>query len=125
MIVFQFGSNCSTNEINSDDRLRGDAKFVDIAQTEGEFELAFDVYSQKRGCATSDIVKCPGNKVWGVLWEIPDYLMSKETASARGRRSFDEIEGAKYKRETINVRRPNGEAVEAVTYRVSHRPRAG
>jgi gamma-glutamylcyclotransferase (GGCT)/AIG2-like uncharacterized protein YtfP len=116
--VFQYGSNCSMSEINSDERLRGDAKFIDIAQTDRDFELTFDVYSKKRGCAASDIVEAPGQKVWGVLYEVPEYLMSKDTAMAHGRKSFDEIEGSRYRRETIVVRRPNGEAVEAVTYRV-------
>ena len=116
--VFQYGSNCSTSQINSDDRLCGDAKFIDIARTDRDFELAFDVHSKKRGCAASDIVESPGQKVWGVLYDVPEYLMSKDTAMAQGRRSFDEIEGSKYRRETIVVRRPNGEAVEAITYRV-------
>lgn len=117
MKIFQYGSNCSTNEINSADRLHGDATFVDIAQTVGEFELAFDVYSISRGCAAADITASPGNKVWGVLWEVPDFLMGQDTASAQSRRSFDQIEGKKYKRETIIVLRLNGETVEAVTYR--------
>jgi len=37
-------------------RLRGDAKFLDIAVTVGEFTLAFDVWSKGRGCAAADIV---------------------------------------------------------------------
>jgi hypothetical protein len=101
--------------INSDDRLCGDAKSIDIARTDGDFELAFDVHSKKRGCAASDIVESPGQKVWGVLYEVPEDLMRKDAAKAQGRKSFDEIEGPKYRRETIIVRRPNGEAVEAIT----------
>src|SRR5580693_8509752 len=49
------GSNCSTSQINSNERLCGDAKFIDIARTDRDFELAFDVHSKKRGCAASDI----------------------------------------------------------------------
>ena len=42
-LVFQYGSNCSESEINGRDRLRGDAKFADIAETVEDFELAFNV----------------------------------------------------------------------------------
>jgi cation transport regulator ChaC len=125
-LVFQYGSNCLDSEINGSSRLCGDAKFVDAAETVEEFELAFDVKSIGRGCAASDIVRKPGGKVWGVLYEVPDYLMSRETANPRGRRSFDEIEGegTNYKREKIRVVRPNGEVVSALTYTVTH-PRDG
>lgn len=41
-LVFQYGSNCSEREMNSQERLRGEAKFVDIAETTEDFELAFD-----------------------------------------------------------------------------------
>src|SRR5207237_1356444 len=49
--VFQYGSNCSVSEINSESRLRGDAKVIGIAETVEDFELAFDVWSTKRDCA--------------------------------------------------------------------------
>src|SRR5712671_6097491 len=110
-LVFQYGSNCVDSEINGENRLRGDATFTDIAETVEDFELAFDVHSKNRKCAASDIVRKPGSKVWGVLYEVPDYLIDRETVKASGRRSFDEIEGegTNYKRETIMVRRPSGE----------------
>ena len=71
--------------------------------------------STKRGCAAADIVRKHGGKVWGVLYDVPDYLINRETAKARGRRSFDEIEGEgkNYNRETIKVRRQNGNIVSA------------
>jgi cation transport regulator ChaC len=117
-LVFQYGSNCSDREMNSDNRLRGDATFVGIAQTVDDFELAFDVQSSGRGCAASDIVRRDGGKVWGVLYEVPDYLISRDTAKARGRKSFDAIEGegSNYKRETINVRVQDGTTVPVMTY---------
>ena len=87
-LVFQYGSNCSESEINSMDRLRGDAKFVDIAETVEDYELAFDVMSTGRGCAASDIVRKEGGKVWGVLYQIPDDLIGRDT-TPKGRRSFD------------------------------------
>src|SRR6266853_5585244 len=93
-LVFQYGSNCLDSEINSKNRLCGDARFVDVAETVEDFELAFDVQSTGRGCAASDIVRKPGGKVWGVLYEVPDYLFDRQTAQAGGgRKSFDKIEG--------------------------------
>lgn len=125
-LVFQYGSNCLDSEINSKNRLCGDARFVDIAETVGDFELAFDVQSTGRGCAASDVVKKLGSKVWGVLYEVPDYLIDRKTAKARRRKSFDEIEGegTNYKRETIRVCCPDGKIVSALTYTVQC-PKAG
>ena len=122
-LVFQYGSNCLESEINGPSRLCGDAKFVDVAETVEDFELAFDVQSTGRDCAASDIVRKPGGKVWGVLYEVPDHLLSRQTANSRGRKSFDEIEGegTNYKREPISVVRSNGEVVSALTYTVLRR----
>ena len=120
MLVFQYGSNCLDSEINGKNRLCGDAKFIDIAETVEDFELAFDVWSCKRGCAASDIVRKLGGKVWGVLYEVPDYLIARETAKAHQRTALDAIEGAgtNYKQETIKVRRLSGAIVVTLTYTV-------
>ena len=117
-IVFQYGSNCLESEINSKKRLCDDAKFLDIGETVDDFELAFDVWSKNRKCAAADIIQKQGSKVWGVLYEVPTYLIGRKTAKARGRTSFDEIEGAgtNYKRDVIKVRRPDGRIVTALTY---------
>jgi len=65
-------------------------------------------------------VRKPGSKVWGVLYEVPDALISRDSAKTLHRKSFDQIEGegSNYKREMIEVRRPNGEIVTALTYTV-------
>ena len=120
-IVFQYGSNCLDSEINGEERLCGDAQFLDIAETLQDFELAFDVLSKARKCAAADIVRKPGSKVWGVLYEVPDDLIDRKTAKACGRKSFDAIEGEgiNYKREIIEVRRPDGQIVSALTYTVA------
>ena len=78
------------------------------------------MYSTRRRCAASDIVRKDRVKVWGVLYELPDYLLNRDTARAYERRSFDEIEGEgrNYRRESIQVRRPNGDIVSALTYTV-------
>jgi gamma-glutamylcyclotransferase len=124
--VFQYGSNCLDSQINGKDRLCGDAKFIAIAETVEEFQLAFNVWSKGRQCAASDIVVSPGSKVWGALYEVPDFLIERNTAEAQGRKSLDAIEGegSNYSRETIAVRRDNGLIVTALTYRAK-KPKQG
>lgn len=119
-LVFQYGSNCLESEINGKARLCGDAKFIGIAETVDDFQLAFDVWSTKRQCAASDVVVSPGSKVWGALYEVPDFLIKRKTARAQNRKSLDEIEGegTNYSRETVVVRKDDDSIVKAFTYRV-------
>lgn len=57
------------------------------------YEFDFDVWSEGRQCFASDIRKSTkGRQIWGVLYEVPDDLMSRATVPA-GRRSMDAIEG--------------------------------
>jgi gamma-glutamylcyclotransferase len=123
-LVFQYGSNCLDSQINGVDRLRGDARFIGIAQTVEDFRLSFDVWSNGRNCAAANIVPYPGNKVWGALYEIPDHLIDRVSAKAYGRKSLDAIEGKKYRRENIRVRLADDQLVTAVTYLVID-PEAG
>ena len=125
-LLFQYGSNCDEGQINGDDRLRGDAKFISIAETVDDFELTFDVWATGRGCAAADIQMKTGHKVWGVLYEIPDYLIERESAHSKGRRAMDDIEaeGIVYRRQPITVRKPDGQIVTAQTYVVMS-PRQG
>jgi gamma-glutamylcyclotransferase (GGCT)/AIG2-like uncharacterized protein YtfP len=119
-LVFQYGSNCLDSEINGKNRLKGDAKFIGIAQTVEDYELAFDVFSRGRHCAASDIVCKAGGKVWGALYEIPKALISRDSAKTLGRKSLDAIEGEgkNYERKEISVRTGNGEVVSVLTYTV-------
>jgi gamma-glutamylcyclotransferase (GGCT)/AIG2-like uncharacterized protein YtfP len=119
-LVFQYGSNCLNSEINGKARLKGDARFIGIAETVDDYELAFDVFSRGRRCAAADIVRKPGGKVWGVLYEIPEYLLARGTAETRGRKSLDAIEGEgiNYERREIGVRKRDGQVVTALTYTV-------
>lgn len=118
VIVFQYGSNCKESEMNSSKRLKGDAKFLGVSETVENYKLAFDVYSKKRGCiAVADIVKSGTKSVWGILYDVPDKLMCRET-KPQGRKSFDEIEGESinYQRHWLPVSRPDGEQLIALTY---------
>jgi len=125
-LVFHYGSNTSSERINSNDRLRGDACPVGIAYTEDDFELEFTVWSQSNQCVAANIVPSYGGKIWGVLYQIPDYLIRRETSGKR--RSLDAIEGEcqNYRRTTIVLRYPSGLPVEreVITY-VAHSRTSG
>ena len=125
-LVFQYGSNCSDAQMNSLERLRGDARFIGIAQTLEDYRLTFDVWSAGRGCAASNIVPTAGSTVWGVLYDVPDWLMNRDSARKRQRRSFDSIEGegSNYRRTQIDVRKSDAQVLTATTYVVIE-PRAG
>jgi Gamma-glutamyl cyclotransferase, AIG2-like len=114
--VFQYGSNTSPARLNSEDRLRGDARSLGAVYTEEDFELDFDVWSGGNQCAAADIVPGRGRKIWGVLYEIPDHLIRQETSG--NRRSLDAIEGGRYERKTVAVKYPDGRPIseEVLTY---------
>jgi gamma-glutamyl AIG2-like cyclotransferase len=114
--VFQYGSNMSAARLNSQDRLRGDARAMGAMYTDEAFELTFDVWSTRNHCAAADIVSGNGRQIWGVLYEIPDYLVKRETSG--NRQSLDAIEGARYERVPISLRQPDGTAInqDVITY---------
>ena len=115
-LIFQYGSNMSTERLNSEARLQGDAKYVRNAYTVDDFELDFTVCSKNNRCAAADIVLGSGRKIWGVLYEIPDYLICRDTSGDR--RSLDKIEGEgkNYRRIPISLKDIDGQPVEAQTY---------
>jgi len=117
-IVFQYGSNTSPDRLNSEDRLCGDAKSLGLAYILGQYHLGFTVYSHKNGCAAADLIRAPGKRAWGVLYEIPDYLLSRDTSGER--KSMEDIEGPNYRRRRINVIRADedGDLLDAWTYTV-------
>ena len=79
-LVFQYGSNTSPAEMNGQNRLRGDASPLGLVCTKDRYEFAFDVWSEGRKCFASDIRKsAKGRTIWGVLYKVPDDLMSRAT----------------------------------------------
>ena len=123
-LVFQYGSNMSVARLNSYDRLAGDAKVVCVATTVEHFELVFSVWSKSNNCAAADLLPSnAGRTIYGVLYEIPDFLMSRDTAKGKVRKSLDEIEGegTNYSRAIIDVITNDGATVHATTYVVKDR----
>jgi len=117
-LIFQYGSNTHEARINCIDRLNGDAKYLYNAKTIGEYEIDFTVWSSTNNCAAADMVRKKGSHVWGVVYCIPDYLVRRNSAKKRGRKSLDEIEGEgkNYRRTRIKVETESGEIISAITY---------
>lgn len=122
VLVFQYGSNMSSERMNSADRLKGDARDLGLVRTVRHCELEFDVWSTSNNCGASDIREGGDRQVWGVLCEVPEYLLDRKTAKTRGRKSLDAIEGKHYARRTIAVQRPDGTVIDGqvITYTVIH-----
>lgn len=125
--VFQYGSNMSSERLNDMDRLGGDAKVICTAKTVEQFELVFDVFSKKNKCAAANIVSntC-GRSIYGVVYDIPEFLISRETAKAKCRTSLDEIEGEgkNYRRKEIELFSTDESRLTATTYVVIE-PKSG
>ena len=118
-LVFQYGSNMSVARLNHTERLAGDAKPIGIATTVEPFELAFTVWSKTNTCAAADIIPGKaGRNIYGVVYDIPDFLLSRESAKKQNRKSLDAIEGegTNYIRKTIQLIKTDGARLSAITY---------
>ena len=118
-LVFQYGSNMSLARLNHADRLAGDAKAIGIARTIEPFELEFTVWSKTNACAAANIVPWQtGRSVYGVIYDIPDVLLSRVSAKDHNRKSLDAIEGegTNYVRKTIELVKTDGLKLNAMTY---------
>lgn len=115
MLVFQYGSNCDSNRLNSPKRLRGFAHDLGKAQTMDDWKIAFDVYSHRNRCAAGDLVPAPGaGKAWGVLYEVPAELVRGMRVD--GPKTLEQIEGNKYEEKAIRVENSAGTEVDAITF---------
>lgn len=119
--VFQYGSNCDAQRLNSQERLKGAALSLGRAQTVDNFEIAFDVWSTGNNCTTADLIRRGNTQAWGVLYEIPeDYIDGKLRPG--GRMTLKQIEGPKYEKQFIKVT-AKGHTHSAVTFLVRERER--
>ena len=113
--VFQYGSNCNAQRLNSPERLNCAAHSLGRAQTVDCFEIAFDVWSTKNKCAAADLIRSGNTPAWGVLYEIPeDYV---DGPYSPDRKTLKEIEGPKYEKQCIKVT-AKGQTHWAVTFLV-------
>ena len=125
-LVFQYGSNASSERLNSAKRLDRAAKAVGLVYTKECFDISFRHFSSCNQCATADIVPNGSRRIYGVLYEIPDNRIYRSCSV--GVKTLDEIEGecSAYCRTRIPVvmaAHPH-ELHEAITYLVKS-PSAG
>src|SRR5665811_209482 len=123
-LVFQYGSNMSVARLNSKDRLAGDAQALYVARTAEPFDLMFTVWSKSNDCAAADLVSGKtGRSIYGVVYEVPDFLLARDTARKHNRKSLDAIEGegTNYVRAMIDLIKDDGSTVHAMTYHVKNR----
>ena len=108
-LIFQYGSNCDTSEINNPERLDGRATDLGRARTTEEFEFAFTKWSLNRNCAAVDIVgPAKGRQhIWGVLLEISGNDLVKLA---------EVIEGPSYEPLEVRVEDASGKIKAATTF---------
>ena len=118
--VFQYGSNCDTERLNSRCRLRGKACSLGKAQTVCNFEIAFDVWSYGNDCAAADLIQRGDTPAWGVLYEIPEDFICG--CRADGLKTLECIEAPNYESRCIEVV-AGGETTSAITFVVKESAR--
>ena len=125
--VFQYGSNCDEERLNSrlNSRLRDAAHLISRAQTVDNFEIAFDVWTSKNKCAAADLVRRGNKPAWGVLYEIAEDFI--DGSPPDGGKTLAQIENGgdgkdgKYEKQCIQVEIVKGKTksvVSAVTFLV-------
>jgi hypothetical protein len=120
-LVFQYGSNNSPSRLNSHDRLGGAAVPLSLARTADLFDLAFTRLSKRQGYAVADLVP-GGRRIYGVVYDIPDSRIYRNTTSTLLTLDQIEGEGKSYRRTPIMVERLDvNQVVETITYLVISR----
>ena len=122
-LLFQYGSNCDITRLNAPQRLRGAAINPRLAQTVGEYDIAFNVWSNGNACAASNLKATEARHAWGVLYDIPnDRLTGRGPADTK---TMEQIEGQRYEAKQITVRTLDGQEVRATTFLVKQQGEAG
>jgi gamma-glutamylcyclotransferase len=73
VLYFAYGSNMNWQQMK---KRCLSARFVSIALLP-EYKLAFTRESINRGCGVADVVREPGQKVWGVVYQLSHFDMEK------------------------------------------------
>src|SRR5213594_2487503 len=106
-LIFQYGSNCVSTEINNTVRLSGRAVDLGRAQTVEPYEIAFNKRSVNRSCATADLQKRGNDRAWGVLYDVTPEDLKKLA---------EDIEGPSYEIKEIEVEDASGVVKPATTF---------
>lgn len=105
MLIFQYGSNLSSQRLNSPERLQGQARVVDIAHTVTGWRFGFPVWGGINDCAAAGILPGGDKPVWGVIYEIPDTWVVHGDGVSLDR---IENEGVDYDRGPIDLQLTDG-----------------
>jgi cation transport regulator ChaC len=123
-LVFQYGSNMDVARLNGPDRLKGQAIDLGCAETVDQHRVVFNVWSNRNNCAAASIISDATSRVWGVLFDVPERLLDRDTAKPDKSLDAIEGEGSNYTRAQIEVRREDGSIATALTY-VALNPQQG
>lgn len=105
MLIFQYGSNLSSQRLNSPERLQGQARVVATARTVAGWRFGFPVWGGINGCAAAGILPGGDEPVWGVIYEIPESWVVHGNGVSLDR---IENEGVDYERGPIDLRLADG-----------------
>jgi cation transport regulator ChaC len=122
-LIFQYGSNATRGRLNGPNRLNGRAQDRGAACTVDDYDIGFDVWSETNRCAASDLIRSPGRRAWGVLYEIADeFIRGRRTD---GHKTLQRIEGPRYQEALLRVIDEKGQEADAVTFVVRENERRG
>ncbi|MDQ2069550.1 gamma-glutamylcyclotransferase family protein [Natronospira bacteriovora] len=126
MLIFQYGSNLSSQRLNSEARLRGNARVVGVARTRSPYRFCFPVWGGINGCAAAGILPGGPGPAWGVIYEVPEERVYRHADAPFPTLDTIEDEGKDYDRGPIDVcfrdgRRPD----ETVHTYHPRQPRSG
>ena len=122
MLIFQYGSNLSSERLNSHQRLRGDARVISVARTVKPYHFCFPVWGGINGCAAAGILPGGDRPVWGVVYEIPHELVVRNSIIDRPTLDGIEDEGRDYDRGPVDLIFRDGQAPEEIVH--TYHPRA-
>ena len=104
MYYFAYGSNMNHRQM--EERCPG-ARFLKCAYLE-DFRFVYDGYHEKRRGAVANVIKAPGGKVWGALFEMDEKHLA----------ALDRYEGypSQYGRAELPVKDDDGIVSPATVY---------
>jgi gamma-glutamylcyclotransferase len=105
---FAYGSNMDPRLMS---RTLPEATTVGPARLSG-YRLEFNVYSDRWEGGAANLEPDPNAYLWGVVWEVEEEDLETLNTFA-GHPTF-------YRREDVEVRTPDGQVLDCVTYRVAH-----
>src|SRR5437879_2239997 len=119
MLVFQYGSNTSSERLNARERLDSSARDLGLARSVMPHKLRFTHFSEGNQCGAADLLQDEraGRLIVGVAFDVPRHRIFRPECRA-GEKTLDEIEGegSAYRRAEIEITLADGTQRTAITY---------